>query len=108
MNASIPDKIRKEAEKVSSLIATARRLMGENKSIDLSKLEHKISVLCKKAETTNLRQTDDIQGMLNAIVKDLDSLNDEITSLYKKAERSSITDNTKRAINAYGLDDKES
>ena len=108
MNASIPDKIRKEAEKVSSLIATARRLMGENKSIDLSKLEHKISVLCKKAETTNLRQTDDIQGMLNAIVKDLNSLNDEITSLYKKAERSSIKDNTKRAINAYGLDDKES
>ena len=63
MNASIPDEIRKEAEKVSSLIATARRLMGENKSIDLSKLEHKVSVLCKKAETTDLGQKDDIQGL---------------------------------------------
>jgi hypothetical protein len=108
MNASIPDEIRKEAEKVSSLIATARRLMGENKSIDLSKLEHKVSVLCKKAETTDLGQKDDIQGILISIVKDLNSLNDEITSLYKKAERSSIKDNTKRAIDAYGLDDKES
>jgi hypothetical protein len=108
MNALTPDEIIKEAEKVSSLIATARRLMAENKSVDLSKLEHKISVLCKKAEITDLRQTDDIQGILIAVVEDLTRLDDEITSLYKKSGGSSLEDNTKRAINAYGLDDKES
>ena len=108
MNALTLDLIIKEAEKVSSLIASARSLMAENKSVDLSKLEHKISVLCKKAETTDLRQTDDIQGILIVIVEDLNSLNDEITSLYKKSEGSSPKDNTKRAIDAYSLDDKES
>jgi hypothetical protein len=108
MNAITPDEIIKEAEKVSSLIATARRLIAKNKSVDLSKLEHKISSLCKKAKITDLRQTDNIQGRLIAIVEDLNRLDGEITSLYKKSGGSSLEDNTKRAIDAYGLDDKES
>ena len=53
MSAIIKNEIMKEAEQISSLITTARRLMAENKSVDLSKLEYKISILCKKAEKTN-------------------------------------------------------
>ena len=109
MNITTPDEIIKEAEKVSSLIAIARRLMAENKSVDLSKMEHKIGILCKKAEKTDLRQKNHIQGILIAIVEELNRLNDETTSLYKKSGGSfSLEDNTKRAIDAYGLDDKES
>tara|TARA_B100001094_G_C17727695_1_gene575045 strand:+ start:322 stop:648 length:327 start_codon:yes stop_codon:yes gene_type:complete len=108
MSAKTKDVIIKEAEKISSLIATARRLMAENKSVDLSKLEHKISNICKKARTTDLKQSEEIQGVLVAIVEDLNRLDDKITSLYKKTEYSSLKGNTKRAIDAYGLDDKES
>ena len=108
MRATTPDEIMKEAEKVSSLIATARRLMADNKSVDLSNLEHKISALCKKAETTDLTQAADVQGVLIAIVEDLNRLDDEVTVLYEKAGGPSLEDNTKRAMDAYGPDDKES
>lgn len=108
MSATTPDEIMKEAEKVSSLIATARRLMADNKSVDLSNLEHKISALCKKAETTDLTQAADVQGVLIAIVEDLNRLDDEVTVLYEKAGGPSLEDNTKRAMDAYGPDDKES
>ena len=108
MSATTPDEIMKEAEKVSSLIATARRLMADNKSVDLSKLEHKISALCKKAETTDLSLAADVQGVLITIVEDLNRLDDEVTVLYEKAGGPALVDNTKRAIDAYGPDDKES
>ena len=108
MSTTTPDEIIKEAEKVSSLIATARRLMAENKSVDLSKMEQKIGILCEKAEEIDLRQKDHIQDILIAIVEDLNRLNDEITSLYKKSGGSFPEDNTKRAMDAYGIDDKGS
>ena len=57
MSAKNKGKILKEAEKITSLIATARCLMSQNKSIDLSKLEQKVSSLCKKAEITDLKQS---------------------------------------------------
>ena len=40
MSATTPDEIMQEAEKISSLITTARRLMADNKCVDLSNLEH--------------------------------------------------------------------
>jgi hypothetical protein len=108
MSTTTPDEIMQEAEKISSLITTARRLMADNKSVDLSNLEHKISSLCKKAETTNLSHAANVQGILIAIVEELNHLDDEITALYKKESGSSLEDNTKRALDAYGPDDKES
>ena len=108
MSATTPDEIMQEAEKISSLITTARRLMTDNKSVDLSNLEHKISGLCKKAETTNLSHAANVQGILIAIVEELNHLDDETTALYKRESGSSLEDNTKRALDAYGPDDKES
>ena len=108
MSDTTPDEIMEEAEKVSSLIATARRLMADNKSVDLSSLEHKIIALCKKAETTDLSQPTGVQGVLIAIVEDLNRLDDEVTALCEKAGGPSLEDNTKRAMDAYGPDDKES
>jgi hypothetical protein len=108
MSATTHDEIMKEAEKISSLIATTRRLMADNKSVDLSNLEHKIKALCKKSETTGSSLAADVQGVLIAIIEDLNLLDDEITTLYEKAGGFSIEDNTKRAMDAYGPDDKES
>lgn len=108
MSTITPDEIIKEAEKVTSLITTARCLIAKNKNVDLSKMEHKISILCKKAEKTDLKQRDHIQGILIAIVEDLNRLNNETTSLYKKSGGSLFADNAKRAMDAYGSDDKES
>lgn len=99
---------KKEVEKISSLIATARRLMSENKSVDLSKLEYKINSLCKKAQTVNTKQSKETQRILVNIIEDLNRLDDEITSLYNKSGYSSLRNKTKRAIEAYGSEDKES
>jgi hypothetical protein len=109
MSTTIPDEIMKEATKVSSLIATFQGLMADNKRVDLSNLEHKISALCKTAETTDLSQSNDVRNVLIASVEDLARLNDEVTVLYEKAGGSALEeDNTKRAMDAYGPDDKES
>ena len=108
MSDTTPDEIMEEAEKVSSLIATARRLMADNKSVDLSNLEVKISALCQKAEMTDLSQAADVKGVLMAIVEDLNTLDNEIAALFAKAGGSTLEDNSKRAMDAYGPDDKES
>jgi len=108
MSATTPDEIMEEAEKVSSLIATARRLIADNKSVDLSNLESKISALCTKAEATDLSQAEDVQEKLMAIVEGLNTLDNEIAVLFAKAGGSTLDDNTKRAMDAYGPDDKES
>ena len=108
MSAKNKGKILKEAEKITSLIATARCLMSQNKSIDLSKLEQKVSSLCKKAEITDLKQSKEVQGILSTIVEDLNRLDNEITTLYNKLKQTSTEENTKRAINAYGLEENES
>ena len=108
MSTTTPDEIMKEAKKVSSLIAVSQRLMADNKRVDLSNLEHKISALCKTAEKTDLSQATDVRNVLIAIVEDLSCLNDKVTTLYEKAGGSALEDNTKRAMDAYGPDDKES
>ena len=108
MSTKNPYEIVKEAKKVSSLIANARRLMAENKNVDLSNMEHKISILCQKVKKTDLKQKKHIQGILSVIIEDLNLLNEETTLLYKKSGGSLLEDNIKRAIDAYGPDDKES
>ena len=108
MSAKTRVEIINEAEKISSLIATARHLMSENKSVDLSKLEHKINELCKRAKKINSNQSKEVQGVLFAIIEDLNRLDDEITSLYKKSGNSSLEGYTKHAMDSYSPVDKES
>lgn len=100
--------ILEQAEKISSLIATARKLMGEGKTVDLSNLEGKIQALCKNAESAQLKRPDAVRAALETIAGDLDRLDDEMTSRHGDAGGRSLEDTIKRAIDAYKHDSEES
>jgi hypothetical protein len=106
MNASRGD-ILLQAEKVTSLIATARRLMSDGKTVDLSNLEGKIRTLCNNAEDAGLGQPDAVRTVLGAIVEDLDLLEKEMTSHHPGGDGPSLETSIKRAIQAYHLDSEE-
>lgn len=96
-----------QAEKISSLIATARALMGDGKNVDLSNLESKVQVLCDNAQNTELEHPKDVQAALRAIVDDLDKLDHEMTSQHQHVGGASLEDSIKRAIDAYSHDKEE-
>ncbi|MBT4932907.1 MAG: hypothetical protein HOL66_14750 [Rhodospirillaceae bacterium] len=108
MNSQSGEDILLQAEKISSLIAAARHLMGEGKTVDLSNLEGKISSLCKGAQSARLDNPDAVSTALQAIVEDLSQLDQEMTSHHEEAGGQSLEASIKRAIDAYGLDNEES
>ncbi len=97
-----------QAEKISSLIATARSLMNEGKSVDLASLEGKVRTLCDNAEAANLQQPDATLAALKAIVEDLDLLDAEINRRHSDGGGQSLEAAIKRAIDAYDKDNDES
>ncbi|NQU56181.1 MAG: hypothetical protein HQ513_03025 [Rhodospirillales bacterium] len=108
MNTQDGGDILLQAEKISSLIATARHLMADGKSVDLSHLEGKIRTLCEDAQSTDLKQPEVVGAALKAIVEDLNRLGEEINTRHSDAGGTSLEDSIKRAINAYHTDSEES
>lgn len=108
MSQKTAHELLEEAGKVSSVIATARRLVAEGKSVDLSNLESKIAALCENAKAAELEQSSDVQDALSAILGDLNLLEDEVAAHYRETGGQALEDNIKRAIDAYGPEGEES
>jgi hypothetical protein len=68
------DTISVELEKVSSLIATARRLVGEDRGVDLSALEGKVSALCKAVTDLPRQDGRPFIPSLKSLITGLDDL----------------------------------
>ncbi len=108
MSAQTAGDILLQAEKISSLIATARGLMNEGKSVDLTILEGKVRTLCANAEAANLQDAGATLAALKTIVDDLNRLDAEINSRHSDAGGHSLEASIKRAIDAYDKDNDES
>ena len=108
MTPKTNDELLEDAQKVSSVIATARQLMNDGKMVDLSNLEGKIQTLCEDAEAARQEHTEEVQEALMAIVKDLDLLNKEMSANLWTDDEQANEENAKRAINAYSNDAEES
>ncbi|MDH5748794.1 MAG: hypothetical protein OEY85_05740 [Rhodospirillales bacterium] len=75
--------IETEVQKVSSLIATARRLLAANKMVDLSALSGKVMSLCEAINRASPPENSDkIISAVDEISGDLDRLAEELTSQY--------------------------
>jgi hypothetical protein len=107
MTTKTTEELLEEAEKVSSVIATARRLIADGKTVDLSNMEGKIGSLCENAEAAQSEQTEDVQNALAAIVEDLNLLNEEMSAKMWDGAEASLEDTAKRAIDAYSQEDGE-
>ncbi len=108
MSHKTNDELLEDAQKVSSVIATARQLMGDGKMVDLSNLEGKIQTLCEDAENAQQDHSLDVQEALMAIVEDLNLLNEEMSAKLWADDEQSAEENAKRALNAYSQDGEES
>ena len=67
-----------EANKVVSLIATARKLIGEGKRIDLAALEGKVARLCESVKEAPSGDREELKSAIAAILDDLDRLETEL------------------------------
>ncbi len=72
------DDLAQEAHKVASLIATARKLLGGGKRIDLSALEGKVAHLCECIKEAPSGDREELKTSVAAILDDLDRLETEL------------------------------
>jgi hypothetical protein len=94
-------KISTEVDKVTSLIAGARLLIGEGKSVDLSALETRATRLCEAIAKIPDGDARRLKDPLAAILGDLDGLESELRSQHAAATQASEDGMRHRATSAY-------
>ena len=94
-----------EIEKVASLIAAARRLLAENKMVDLGALEGKVNELRAAIDGAAPADLDAVKAALPAVVAGLDELEAELTAQHRRLNRELGEAVRRQAANAYGKDD---
>lgn len=93
-----------EIEKVTSLIAAARRLLAENKMVDLGALEGKVKELRAAIEKGSADDLDAVKASLSAVVDGLDGLEAELTARHRRLDRELGEAVRRHAADAYGTD----
>jgi len=71
---ALPAHLALEMDKVASVIATARRLTADGRSVDLSTLEGRIDALCALARQTPPASRDAVIRAMEGLVSALDEL----------------------------------
>ncbi len=94
-----------EIEKVASLIAAARRLLAENKMVDLGALEGKVNELRAAIDGAAPADLDAVKAVLSTVVAGLDELEAELTAQHKRLDRELGAAVRRNAADAYGKDD---
>lgn len=107
MTSSPQDGFLEQAEQVSSLIATARRLIADGKTVDLSNLEDKIRALCAGAEEMDRGDPSPVRNALIAISEELDRLEEETAARHRELGGGSMAGALRHAIGAYSPDGEE-
>ncbi len=90
-----------EVDKVTSLIAGARQLIGEGKNVELSALETRIAALCETIGRMAMEDARQLKEPLAAILGGLDGLEADLRSQHKTATKMSEDGMRHQAANAY-------
>jgi len=93
-----------DTDKIASLIATARRLLEEDKMVDLSALEGKVADLCRRFANVPPTEAEPFRMSINAIMADLDLLADDLARQNEKVRQIRSGSDLKRAAHAYDKD----
>ena len=96
-----------EIDKVCSVIATARRLLSDGKMVDLSALEGKVRDLCQMIEGYKTDDLTVVNQAVEAMRKNLDLLEKELTAQYESVEGKPLESDFKQAAGAYGDGDND-
>jgi hypothetical protein len=90
-----------EVDKVTSLIAGARQLIGEGKSVDLAALETRVTKLCEDISGMQNEDARRLKDPLATILSGLDGLEADLKSQHTTATRVSEDGMRHRATSAY-------
>jgi|APSaa5957512535_1039671.scaffolds.fasta_scaffold363936_1 hypothetical protein len=104
MSTKTIEELLEEAEKVASVVATARSLIADGKTVDLANLEGKIQTLCENAEAADMGESTEVEEAFNAIVQNLNVLNEEMSAKMWTDAEDDLENTAKRAIDAYSQD----
>jgi len=86
---------------VTSLVTTARRLLAEQKMVDLSALEGKVRALCDAVRHLPPGDAAAVKAALTDIVEDLDRLEAELTAQNEDVNAQTVNAARRQAMDAY-------
>jgi len=98
---NLPQEIVLEMDKVAAVIATARRLMADGRTVDLTPLEGKIESLCGRVRETPKAHRDGVIRAMESLIKALDELEGAIRARVGGGRGESEETTRRRVLNAY-------
>lgn len=98
--------IRQELEKAASLIAGARRLMAEGRSVDLTALEDRVRTIAAAVQDAPGEVQETYREHLGVLVEVLDALQGDLEGQHKALEEGMKSIKQREAHGAYGTKDK--
>ena len=90
-----------EADKLTSLVTTARRLLAEKKIVDLSALDGKVRALCDATRHVPPKDTAAVIAALTDIVEGLDRLEAELTAQNEDVNAQTVNAARRQAMDVY-------
>ncbi len=100
-NAGLPPEVLPEADKVTSLVTTARRLLAEQTMVDLSALDGKVRALCDSVRDVPPGDTAAVKAALTGILEDLDRLEEELTVQNEDVNAQTVKAARRQTMDAY-------
>lgn len=75
--------VARQLDQVQSIVGTARRLLAQGNTVDLSKLEARVEALCKQATELPAGSADAIRPKMVALIDELNTLSQEMKEQYE-------------------------
>ena len=100
-DAGLRPEVLPEADKLTSLVTTARRLLAEQKMVDLSALDGKVRALCDATRHVPPDDTAAVKAALSDIVEDLDRLEAELTAQNEDINAQTVNAARRQTMDAY-------
>ncbi len=107
-NAGLRPEVLPEADKVTSLVTTARRLLAEQTMVDLSALDGKVRALCDDIRHVPPEDTAAVKAALTDIVEDLDRLEADLTAQNEDVNAQTVNAARRQTMDAYAKTKDES
>ena len=100
-NAGPRPEVLPEADKVTSLVTTARRLLAEQSMVDLSALDRKVRALCDSLRHVPPEDTAAVKAALTDIVEDLDRLEAELVAQNEDVNAQTVNAARRQTMDSY-------
>lgn len=93
--------IASEIDKVAALVATARNHIAEGRVVDLTALDGRVETVCAEIKRGRPGNGPVLRTALERLIRDLDSLESELTAQFKKVRPITDSPVPQHAARAY-------